>query len=268
MQPLQLQKDVLPFELTRITADRDGIIEAFGLVIECSQSHMQDSISLSASYDPALMAEREVRHLLQQLFRMTTEFNNRCTDSSNISSAIWSLSNEDDFQAMLDWNRTSAPPPSTCLHELVEESARRNPERLAIVANNEKLRYGEIDAAADALAATLQEDYDIRAGDLVPLCFEKSSSMMVAILGILKAGAGYVPLDISHPSSRLEYMIREIRARLVVVSPLQARSFSFSVPALLLSPKLLKTPLAQLKRHLATPRDVAYVIFALPNEIV
>lgn len=263
VQPTKPHEDMFPLELTQISADPDGIVEVFGLVIECTQTHKQDSLSLSASYDPALMAEREVRHLLQQLFRMITELNNRCTDSSTIRSIIWSLADEDEVRGMIEWNSISRPFPSTCLHELVEESARRHPDRLAIVANNEKLRYGEIDAAADALAATLQQDYDIRAGDLVPLCFEKSSSMIVAILGVLKAGAGYVPLDINHPSSRVEYIIRETRARLVVVSPLQNMSFSFSVPALVLSPKLLllTTPLARLKRHSATPQDVAYVIF-------
>jgi amino acid adenylation domain-containing protein len=261
VQPAQLQKDVLPLGLTRITADGGGLVETFGLVIECIQSHTEDSMSVSASYDPLLMTEREVRHLLQQLFQMITQLNNHCTDGSTVRSTIWSLADGDDFQRAVAWNRTSQPSPSACLHELMEESARRHPDRLAIDAHDGRLRYGELNAAADALAATLQDNYDIKPGDLVPICFEKSSSMILAILGILKAGAGYVPLDISHPSSRMEYIIREIGARLIVVSPLQAESSSFPVPTLILKPNLLLMPLTRVKRHSATPRDVAYVTF-------
>jgi Condensation domain/AMP-binding enzyme len=193
VQPAQLQKDVLPLGLTRVTDDGEGLVEVFGLVIECMQSHIQDSVSLSASYDPSLMAKREVRHLLEQLFGMITELNNGCAHDSTIRSALWSLADQDDLQRTVECNRTAQSAPSACLHELMEESARRDPERLAIDAHDGKMQYRELDAAADALAATLQEDYNIKPGDLVPMCFKKSASMIVAILGILKAGAGYVP---------------------------------------------------------------------------
>jgi non-ribosomal peptide synthetase component F len=244
---------VLLLGLTRVTTDGGGLVERFGLVIECSQSHTDDSISLSASYDPLLITEREVRHLLQQLFQMMTQLNGRCTDGSTIRSTIWGVADGEDFQRTIAWNRTSQPSPSACLHELMEESARHHPDRLAIDAHDGRMRYRELDAAADALAATLQENHDIKPGDLVPICFEESSAMIVAILGILKAGAGYVPLDISHPSSRMEYIIREIGARLIVVSPLQAASTSFPIPNLVLKSNLVSTPLTRVKRYSATP---------------
>ncbi|KAL9620414.1 MAG: hypothetical protein Q9204_008208, partial [Flavoplaca sp. TL-2023a] len=98
-------------------------------------------------------------------------------------------------------------------------------------------------------------------GDLVPICFEKSSAIIVAILGVLKAGAGYVPLDIDHPPSRIDHIIREIRARLVIMSPTQAASRSFPLPVLIPSAKTLSISQDRLKRRLAEPHDIAYVIF-------
>ena len=261
VQSAQLQKDVLPLGLTEIPAGGDGLIELFGLVIECIQIQARDSISLSASYDTSLMGEREVRHLLRQLFQMITELNHRCNEGSTLRSAIWNLADGNDFNRIVGWNRTAQPSPSGCLHELLEESARRDPDHLAIDSHDGRLSYKELDIAADALAEKLREDYAIKPGDLVPLCFEKSSLMIVAILGVLKAGAGYVPLDVSHPSSRVQYIIREIRARLVVVSPLHARSFSFPVATVVLDRKLLSSPLTRAKPHLVTPQDVAYVTF-------
>lgn len=261
VQSAQLQKDVLPLGLTEIPTDGDGLIELFGLVVECIQIQAGDSVSLSASYDTSLMGEGEVQHLLRQLFQMIAELNDRYNDGSTLRSAIWNLANGDDFNRMVEWNRTSKPSPSACLHELFEESARRDPDRLAIDSHDGRLSYKELDIAADALAEKLREDYAIKPGDLVPLCFEKSSLMIVAIVGVLKAGAGYVPLDISHPSSRVQYIIRETRARLVVVSPLQTRSFSFPVATVVVDRKLLSSPLARAKPHLVTSRDVAYVTF-------
>ena len=259
VQPAQLQA-VLPLGLTRLDEGQE-LIETFGLVIECVQSSAQDTISLFASHDPTLMAEGELRHTLRQFLDVIIYLNCWCNSDSPVYSAISSLANEQSLHQMIEWNRHSSLSSSECLHQLVEESAKRHPHHIAIDAHDGQLTYEELDAAADSLAAALQDNYNIAPGDLVPLCFEKSSYMIVAILGILKSGAGYTPLDVSHPSARLEHIIHESRARLVVVSALQAATHSFSVPTFILNLKLLPTPSKGMKRLSASPKDVAYVTF-------
>lgn len=127
------------------------------------------------------------------------------------------------------WNKTPQCCTKTCLHELVETSAARKPHDLAVDAHDGKLTYAELDTAAAAVKETLVRSHDIGPGDLVPLCFEKSASIMVAMMGVLKAGAGYVPLDTSHPRSRLEFIIQEVKAKVVIVSTLQHHALRFSV---------------------------------------
>jgi acyl-CoA synthetase (AMP-forming)/AMP-acid ligase II len=89
---------------------------------------------------------------------------------------------------MVAWNMPCKPPSSLCLHELVEESTKRHPERLAIHDHDRKLSYRQLDEATNKLPTLLRETYSITPGDLVPICFEKSSWMIIAILGVLKAG--------------------------------------------------------------------------------
>ncbi|KID84996.1 tyrocidine synthetase 1 [Metarhizium guizhouense ARSEF 977] len=265
VQPAHLEDDVLPLGLTRVLDDQSGMVGSFGLVTECSQNRLKHTISLSALYDPMLMQRQEVNGMLEQLSWMIASLNRNSTALSTIQSTIWSLAEQHDFSQFLAWNKTPQCCTKTCLHELVEISAACKPHDLAVDAHDGKLTYAELDTAAVAVKETLVRRHGIGPGDLVPLCFEKSASMIVAMMGVFKAGAGYVPLDTSHPSSRLEFIIQEVKAKVVIVSTLQHNALRFSVQTLALAstfpfiaPTWTQTPH---EARLATPSDVAYVIF-------
>ncbi|KAL8656289.1 MAG: hypothetical protein Q9226_002718 [Calogaya cf. arnoldii] len=257
--PLAQHNTLLP-DMQPVEIEGQDFVETYGLVIECTHDNDHDSMVLSVSYDPSLISEEEASHLIHQLGSMIIKLNHSCNEECTIREAIWSIA-ENDMPRMLAWNSTWPPDPSACLHDIVEDTARRWPDAIAVDAYDGRLQYGELDAAGDALAATLQTKYGVEPGDLVPICFEKSSAMLVAMLGVLKAGAGYVPLDVDHPTSRTDYIVREVQARLVVISPMQAASRSFPVPTLVPSAETLSTPRDQLKRRSAKPHNIAYVTF-------
>ncbi|KAK2590970.1 hypothetical protein QQS21_011349 [Conoideocrella luteorostrata] len=265
VQPSHLENDVLPLGLTRVFDDQPGMVGSFGLVTECSQNNLKHTILLSALYDPMLMQKQEVDCMLQQLSWMIAKLNRNSTNFSTIRSTVWSLAEERDFSQLLAWNKTPQCSTKACLHELVEASAAHNPHDLAVEAHDGKLTYAELNTAAIAVKETLVRKHGIAPGDLVPLCFEKSASMVVAMLGVLKAGAGYVPLDTSHPSSRLKSIIQEVQAKVVVVSTLQHNTFRFSIQTLTLGSKFpFVGPISTQTPHEtrpATPKDIAYVIF-------
>jgi amino acid adenylation domain-containing protein len=104
---------------------------------------------------------------------------------------------------------------SLCLHELIEQQARRTPERVALVFENQRLTYGELERRASSLAQHLSE---LGVGPDVPvgLFVERSLEMVVGILGILKAGGAYVPMDTSYPEERLAFMLSDANARVVL----------------------------------------------------
>ncbi len=104
---------------------------------------------------------------------------------------------------------------SPCLHHLIEAQARRTPGRVALRYEDQSLTYAELERRAGALARHLRR---LGAGPdvLVGLCLERSAEMVVAILGVLKAGAAYVPMDPSYPQERIDFMRADAGIKLVL----------------------------------------------------
>ena len=106
-------------------------------------------------------------------------------------------------------------PKDVCIHHLFEQQVAQTPERLAVACAGEMLSYRELDSRADSLARKLREA-GIGCGALVGLCVERSVDLLVSLLGILKAGAAYVPLDATHPSRRLAQILEETQMSVIV----------------------------------------------------
>ncbi|MFD0021704.1 amino acid adenylation domain-containing protein [Streptomyces sp. NPDC058382] len=102
-----------------------------------------------------------------------------------------------------------------CAHELFEEQVARAPGATALIDGDERLDYAGLDARADRLAGLLAAS-GVRAGDTVGVYLERSAALVVTVLGILKAGAGYVMLDPAFPVERLRAMADDARTAVVV----------------------------------------------------
>jgi amino acid adenylation domain-containing protein len=101
------------------------------------------------------------------------------------------------------------------LQELFETQVEQNPEALALVSRVESLTYGELNARANQLAHYLRKQ-GVGPEVVVGLCMERSVEMVVALLGTLKAGGAYLPLDPDYPRQRLEYLLADAQAGLVL----------------------------------------------------
>ncbi len=102
-----------------------------------------------------------------------------------------------------------------CVHRLFEEQARRIPNAVAAVYGEQSLTYEQLNDRANQLARRLRAQ-GLEAGQLAAICVERSLEMVVGLLGILKAGAAYVPLDPSYPAERLQYMLQDSMPSIVV----------------------------------------------------
>jgi nonribosomal peptide synthetase protein BlmX len=101
------------------------------------------------------------------------------------------------------------------IHRLVESVAHETPDRIAVTQGGENLSYAALNRRANQLARHLR-DTGVRPGDLVPLCLDRSPWLPVAILGVLKAGAAYVPIDPSNPKDRIDLALEETGSCAVV----------------------------------------------------
>ena len=108
---------------------------------------------------------------------------------------------------------------TTTLVELFEAQAERTPGKEALSFGQQRVSYAELNRQANRVAHCLMEK-GIGRGALVGIVLERSLEMVVAILGVLKAGAAYVPLDPEYPEARLEYMLEDARPA-VVMTPMQ-----------------------------------------------
>jgi amino acid adenylation domain-containing protein len=131
-------------------------------------------------------------------------------------SAIRLLGEDERRRLLFDWNRTHADyPEDGCIHELFEAQAERTPEAIAVVSGAERLSYRELNERANQCAHRLRS-LGAGAETLVGICIERSSEMVEGLLGILKAGAAYVPLAPDSPPERLEMMLKDAGIELLL----------------------------------------------------
>lgn len=119
-------------------------------------------------------------------------------------------------------NRTEVPyPDAACVHEVFEEAVRRNPQAIAATYGERTLTYDQLNRRANRLARHLRTR-GIGPDDLVGIFMDRSLDLVVAMLGILKAGGAFVPLDPSYPQDRLTYMVQDAGLRLVLTESASA----------------------------------------------
>lgn len=123
---------------------------------------------------------------------------------------------------METFNDTAAPLPEKTLAALFEDQVARTPDVTAVVYEGQRLTYAELDDAANRLAHRLIAER-IGPESLVSIAIDRSLEMVIALLGIVKAGAAYLPLDPEYPTRRLQFMLRDSNASLLLTTSKMAQ---------------------------------------------
>jgi amino acid adenylation domain-containing protein len=169
--------------------------------------------SLAFHYDPAFYTNETVERLAAYY---RTILRSVLTDQRVKLGSLELLDEEERRLLLHEWNDTrGAYPHEQCLHELFAAQAARTPDALAVVYQDEQLTFRELDERANCLAHHLRR-YGVREDVPVVLLMERSVELIVGLLGILKAGGAFVPLDPAHPSQRLSSMIEDTGAPVVL----------------------------------------------------
>jgi iturin family lipopeptide synthetase A len=153
------------------------------------------------------------------------------------------------------------PMPQRCLHHLIEEQARRRPGEAAVAFEGQRLSYGELDRHAGEVAERLRAHGagpEVR----VALLMERSLSMVVGLLGILKAGAAYVPIDPGYPEARIAFIVEDAAALTVLTQ----RSLLPRLPATASQPLCIEHPFSSSGERAPSaeasgPGNLAYVTY-------
>ncbi|HEX4961859.1 MAG TPA: non-ribosomal peptide synthase/polyketide synthase [Thermoanaerobaculia bacterium] len=196
LRPVELEATTAKFDLTLSLAEHDG-----GLL---------GMVEYATDLFDAATVDRLIAGFERLLAGLAEEPERRAGE-------VGLLTNAEALQ-LRAWNDTVvAYPLDQPLHAWIEDQVARSPEAIALAFETEELTYGELDRRANRLARRLQArgcGPESRVGVLL----ERSCELLVALLGILKAGAAYVPLDPDHPADRLAFQDRDARLRLIVTS--------------------------------------------------
>lgn len=182
--------------------------------INMSVDDQDDGFVLTAHTDPRVDPARLAKYLDKAMRSLVHALDEAPrTPAMNLSI----LPESERRQVLVEFNATSAPyPRQKLIHELFQEQVHQAPDTLAVICANEKLTYVQLNRRANQLAGALLKT-GLRPDDRVALYVERGLDMVVSMLGILKAGAAYVPLDVRYPPERLAYMLRD-SAPVVVIT--------------------------------------------------
>jgi amino acid adenylation domain-containing protein len=125
------------------------------------------------------------------------------------------LLTESEHSQLREWNATEREYPQCCLHEWFEMQAQRTPGATAVISGDLELTYAELSVRSNQLARHLQR-LGAGPGVLIAICTERSPEMLVGLLGILKSGSAYLPIDHAYPRERIEFIIDDAQVPILV----------------------------------------------------
>ncbi|KAJ5546688.1 hypothetical protein N7494_004273 [Penicillium frequentans] len=201
---------------------------------------------------------KSVAHIFLQVLGKVLSTENTAISKLNLFSEI-------DWQRIQKWNSHTPKLYDRCIHEAIHDQAVSDPAREAVCAWDGSLTYGELDHLASKLACHLRMQGvgpEIR----VALLFDKSKWNIVAMLGVMKAGGAFVPLDPTHPTSRLQRLIESVKASVALCSQNHAEALRPIVKTLipLCTETMDRLPVPADGVELAsgvTSQNAAYVLF-------
>jgi amino acid adenylation domain-containing protein len=189
----------------------DSVAVKFDLTLDAIED--VDCLRLSFAYNTDLFEKSTIVRLGEHFRNLAREVS---INPDRQIEALPLLSQSERNHLLYELNETAADyPRDSCIPELFEAQVKLRPESVALVYAGSQLNYRELNEQANQLAHYLREK-GVGPETLVALCVERSPAMLVGLLGILKSGGAYVPLDPGHPPERLEYMIEDSKAAIVL----------------------------------------------------
>ena len=175
--------------------------------------YLSAELSLEISYDLNRFDDATVSRMLGHLQTLLTSI---VADPNQRLSELAILTEAEKNQLFVEWNDTKREyPKDKCIHQLFEKQVEKSPDAVAVVFEEQQLSYQELNRRANQLAHYLRRR-GVGAETLVALCVERSIEMVVGVLAVLKAGGAYVPMDPEYPRDRLEFMLSDTQASVLL----------------------------------------------------
>ncbi len=123
------------------------------------------------------------------------------------------VAGQEAFDILINFNTTTDYPSDKTIIDLFESQVRESPDRLAVVYEDIALSYADLNRESNRLAHYLKDQYRIQGDDLICIQLPRNEKMIISILGILKSGGAYVPVDVDYPEERIDYILTDTKAK-------------------------------------------------------
>ncbi|WP_143152559.1 non-ribosomal peptide synthetase, partial [Clostridium cavendishii] len=240
IKPYNLKNNMAKFDITMIAIEG------------------KDNIYLNLEYAKKLYKketiERMKEHFLNLVKKIITNRNIKIKDIEII--------NEDEKKKLLiDFNNTTVKYPSNkTIKELFENQVEKTPDNIAVVFENEEITYRELNDKANSLAMILR-DKGVGPDVVVGIMVERSIEMIVGIISILKAGGAYLPIDISYPNERIEFILKNSDCQIVLTQKDLFNNILFNGEMLYLEEESLYYQICINLPNISEPDNLLYIIY-------
>ncbi len=171
------------------------------------------------------------------------------------------LSQQEKNLLLYQYNQTQqAYPKEKTIYDLIQEQVRKAPENIAVEAGDKKLTYGELDRKANSLAGILRT-HGVRPDTIVGLLAERSIELIIGILGVLKAGGAYLPIDPQYPETRIKYILENAGAEILLTVDAITEKMEFSGTVIDLLDSRIYFENDQRVEIVNKPDDLVYAIY-------
>ncbi len=218
-----------------------------------------EKLRIKIEFDTARFTPATVRRMLGHLAELLHQFARR----PDATLGEFHLTTDAEVRAIREeWAKPQPFPVPGTLCGWFETQVAATPERTALVFEGEEWSYDALNRAANRVAHRLMAESGVQRGAIVGLCVDRSPEIVIGILGILKAGAAYLPIDLAYPAERLRWMLEDSAAPVLLTAEAllprlpetTARALTFE--SIAAADEDADNPLAG-----GTPDDLAYVIF-------
>ncbi|KAL4874539.1 hypothetical protein BJY04DRAFT_224919 [Aspergillus karnatakaensis] len=258
---IQTQQDqmVSPIGLERIPVT-DLEIPAFGIVAECEVA--DGHVLVSVGYDSTVVSEKQMANIVHQFDFLVNQIGRENVRRKTLEELQLLGGNE--IRMLEELNQSPDDRVSQLVHELIHERACLQPQAIAIDSQDVQLSYGELDDLSTRLGHFLV-GLGTGPDKVIPLFFRRSPWAMVAMLAVIKSGGAFVFLDPGHPIDRLEFVVQQIDARLVLTSPDLESTWREKLAVFCVTPSALHSLPHLYERQppvtAVTPENILYCIF-------
>ncbi|MBN8579020.1 MAG: amino acid adenylation domain-containing protein [Anaerolineae bacterium] len=243
----------------------DLVIESIALKGEPAQfdltmmmAESDDGLAAALQYNTDLFDSETIQRMLEHFSNLLQGI---VSDPLKPISSYSLLSDLEREQILFEWNETQTDyPRELCIHDLFQEQVKRIPNAVAVQFEDQSLTYKELNKRSDELSKILIGQ-GVKPGVLVGIYVKRSLDMLVALLGVLKAGGAYLPLDPSFPSERLAFMLADSGASFILTQTSIQSTMPEHKAQVICLDALEQVALERKKKKEAKPNDLAYVIY-------